>query len=66
MKQLRTQMATNTQINSPIVPAPAPKRTALDDLAQYASDDEYEEPTHVQRSSLKRKRKIFYPKTSPN
>ena len=35
----------NPQINPPIVPAPAPKRTALDDLAQYASDDEYEEPT---------------------
>ena len=44
LKQLRTQMV-NTQINPPIVPAPAPKRTALDDLAQYASDDEYEEPT---------------------
>ena len=41
LKQLRTQMV-NTQINPPIVPAPAPKRNALDDLAQYASEDEYE------------------------
>ena len=46
LKQLRTQMA-NTQINPPIgVLAPAPKRTALDDLPQYAaSEDEYEEQT---------------------
>ena len=35
----------NTQINPPIVPAPVPKRTALDDLGQYTSDNEYEEPT---------------------
>ena len=32
LKQLRA----NTQINPPIVLAPAPKRTALDALAQYA------------------------------
>ena len=38
LKQLRTEMV-NTQINPPIVPAPAPKRNALDDLAQYASDE---------------------------
>ena len=43
LKQLRTAEMGNTQINPPIVPAPAPKRNALDDLAQYASDDEYEE-----------------------
>ena len=41
LKQLRTEMG-NTQINPPIVPAPAPKRNTLNDLAQYASEDEYE------------------------
>ena len=56
LKQLRTQMA-NTQINPPIVPAPASKRTDLDDLAQYASDDEYEEPTH---SGVRRARRGFF------
>ena len=61
LKQLRTQMV-NTQINPPIVPAPAPKRTALDDLAQYASDDEYEEPTQ----QFEEDEEYFLPENEPN
>ena len=50
----------NTQINPPIVPAPAPKRNALGDLAQYASEDEYEEQTRHSHSN--KKRRILHPK----
>ena len=60
LKQLRTQMV-NTQIHPPIIPTPGPKRNALDDLAQYASDDEYEEPTEL----FEEEEEDFLPENEP-